>query len=130
MSLPNQPERNACFLPTFENGGIRRRCFDERLTWLFGIVSLLVDLALLRNALGSVLAHSVPSSLIIVVLFMSIYALVDGIYLLGRALLLCLKPAVFIAPKGKVGTAQIYPLIFLQPPAVRSSSSGMLQHSG
>jgi pimeloyl-ACP methyl ester carboxylesterase len=29
MSLPNQPERNACFLPTVENGGIRRRCFGE-----------------------------------------------------------------------------------------------------
>ncbi len=28
-SLPNQPERNACFLPTFENGGIRRRYFGE-----------------------------------------------------------------------------------------------------
>lgn len=29
MSLPNQPERNACFLPMFENGGIRRRCFGN-----------------------------------------------------------------------------------------------------
>jgi hypothetical protein len=89
----------------------------ERFTWLFGIVLLLVGLALLRNALGSVLAHSVPSSLIIVVLFMSIYALVDGIYLLGRALLLCLKPAVFIAPKGKVGSSADLPADL--PPTTR-----------
>ena len=29
MSLHNQPVRNACFLPTFENGAILRRCFGE-----------------------------------------------------------------------------------------------------
>ena len=89
----------------------------ERLTWLFGIVLLLVDRALLRNALGSVLAHSVPNSLIIVVLFMSIYDLVDGIYLLGRVLLLCLKSAVFIAPKGKVGSSADLPADL--PPTTR-----------
>lgn len=69
-------------------------------TWLFGILLLLVGLALLSNAFRSVLGHSMPYSLIIVVLFMSAYALVDGVYLLGRGLLLRLKPAVFIAPKG------------------------------
>ena len=53
-------------------------------TWLFGILLLLVGLALLSNAFLSVLEHSLPYSLIIVVLFMSAYALVDGVYLLGR----------------------------------------------
>jgi hypothetical protein len=78
-------------------------------TWLFGIVLLLGGLALLSNALGSVLTHGVPFSLIILVLFMSSYALVDGLYLLGRGLLLLLKPAVFIAPQGKPGSSADIP---------------------
>jgi hypothetical protein len=52
-----------------------------------------------------VLQHSQPYSLIIIVLFMSSYALVDGIYLLARGLLLRLKPEVFIASEGKTGSA-------------------------
>ena len=52
----------------------------------------------------SALHHSVPFSLILIVLFMSSYALVDGLYLLVRGLLLRLKPAVFVAPEGKAGS--------------------------
>jgi uncharacterized membrane protein HdeD (DUF308 family) len=89
----------------------------EGFTWLFGLVLMLCGLALLSNALGSVLAHGVPSSLNIVVLFMSISALVDGLYLLGRNLLLRLKPAVFIAPKGKAGSSADIPADL--PPTTR-----------
>ena len=86
-------------------------------TWLFGILLLLVGLALLFNAFRSVLEQSLPYSLIIVVLFMSAYALVDGVYLLGRGLLLRLKPTVFIASKGKAGSTPDVPADL--PPATR-----------
>ncbi len=95
----------------------RSRRTYEGLTWLFGIVLMLSGLALLGNALWSVLAHVAPSSLIIVVLFLSIYALVDGVYLLARGLLLRLKPAVFIAPKGKAGSSPEIPADL--PPTTR-----------
>jgi uncharacterized membrane protein HdeD (DUF308 family) len=76
----------------------------EGLAWLLGIALLLGGLILLGNAVRSVLQHNQPYSLIIIVLFMSSYALVDGIYLLARGLLLRLKPAVFIASEGQVGS--------------------------
>ncbi len=75
----------------------------EGLTWLLGIALLLGGLVFLGNAVRSVLQHSEPFSLIIIVLFISSYALVDGIYLLARGLLLRLKPEVFIASEGKAG---------------------------
>jgi uncharacterized membrane protein HdeD (DUF308 family) len=76
----------------------------EGLIWLLGLVLLLVGLVFLGSAVWSVLAHRVPFSLIVIVLFTSSYALVDGIYLLARGLLLRLKPAVFIAPEGQAGS--------------------------
>ena len=76
----------------------------EGLTWLLGIVLLLVGLVFLGSAVWSVFAHRVPFSLIIIVLFISSYALVDGLYLLARGLLLRLKPAIFIAPEGQAGS--------------------------
>ena len=76
----------------------------EGLTWLLGIALLLGGLVFLGNAVRSVLQHNEPISLIIIVLFMSSYALVDGIYLLARGLLLRLKPEVFIASEGKAGS--------------------------
>ena len=66
---------------------------------------LLVGLVFLGNAVWSALQHIVPFSLILIVLFMSSYALVDGLYLLLRGLLLRLKPAVFIASEGKAGSS-------------------------
>ena len=75
----------------------------EGLTWLLGLVLLLVGLVFLGNAVWSALQQIVPFSLILIVLFMSSYALVDGLYLLLRGLLLRLKPAVFVAPEGKAG---------------------------
>ena len=77
----------------------------EGLTWLLGLVLLLVGLLFLGNAVWSALHQSVPFSLILIVLFVSSYALVDGLYLLLRGLLLRLKPAVFIAPEGRAGSS-------------------------
>ncbi len=76
----------------------------EGLTWLLGLVLLLVGLVFLGNAVWSALHQSVPFSLILIVLFVSSYALVDGLYLVVRGLLLRLKPAVFVAPEGKAGS--------------------------
>ncbi|HYX48558.1 MAG TPA: hypothetical protein VE843_02360, partial [Ktedonobacteraceae bacterium] len=59
----------------------------EGLTWLLGIVLLLVGLVFLGSAVWSVLAQRLPFSLIIIVVFMGSYALVDGLYLLARGLL-------------------------------------------
>ena len=96
-------------------------------TWLYGIVLLLVGLALIGNAFRSVLAHSLPYSLIIVVLFMSAYALVDGVYLLGRGLLLRMKPGIFIAPKGKAGSSPDVPANL--PPTTRRAVI-FVRHAG
>lgn len=87
----------------------RSRRAYEGLTWLLGIVLLLSGLALIGNALWSVLAHVAPTSLNIIVLCMSSYALVDGTYLLARGLLLRFKPAVFVAPQGKAGSSPDVP---------------------
>jgi uncharacterized membrane protein HdeD (DUF308 family) len=75
----------------------------EGLTWLLGLVLLLVGLVFLGSAVWSVFSDRVPFSLIIIILFMISYALLDGLYLLARGLLLHLKPAVFIAPVTKAG---------------------------
>jgi len=71
----------------------------EGFTWLYGLLLILFGLALLTNALRSLFAHVEPYSLILVVMFISIYALVDGFYLLVRGLLLRLKPSLFTASK-------------------------------
>jgi uncharacterized membrane protein HdeD (DUF308 family) len=76
----------------------------EGLTWLLGLALLLVGLVFLGNAVWSALHQSVPFSLILIVLFVSSYALVDGLYLLLRGLLLRLKPGVFFAPEEKAGS--------------------------
>ncbi len=73
----------------------------EGFTWLYGILLMLFGLAFLMNAIRSLLAHVEPYSLILVVIFISIYALLDGIYLLVRGLLLHLAPSLFTAPKLK-----------------------------
>jgi uncharacterized membrane protein HdeD (DUF308 family) len=79
----------------------RSRHKYEGLTWLYGILLMLFGLALLINAIQSVLAHVVPYSLILIVIFICIYALVDGLYLLVRGLLLRFEPSIFTAPKLK-----------------------------
>ncbi|HEY6411493.1 MAG TPA: DUF308 domain-containing protein [Ktedonobacteraceae bacterium] len=76
----------------------------EGLAWLQGLVLLLVGLVFMGSAGWSVLAHRVPISLIIIILFTISYALLDGFYLLVRGLLLRLKPAVFIASEQHTGS--------------------------
>ncbi len=77
----------------------RSRQKYEGLSWLYGILLLLFGLALLSNALGADLIHIEPTSLILLVLFMCSYALIDGIYLLVRGLLLLFAPSLFTAAK-------------------------------
>jgi short repeat uncharacterized protein DUF308 len=77
---------------------------NPRTTLFVLVVVVSLRLIFLGNAVRSVLQHNQPYSLIIIVLFMSSYALVDGIYLLARGLLLRLKPEVFIASEGKTGS--------------------------
>ena len=77
----------------------RSRRKYEGLTWLYGTLLMLFGLALLFNALRSDLIHVEPSSLILLVLFICSYALVDGIYLLLRGLLLLFAPSLFTAAK-------------------------------
>lgn len=77
----------------------RSRQKYEGLTWLYGNLLMLFGLALLINAIRSVLVHVEPYSLILIIIFICIYALVDGFYLLLRGLLLRFVPSIFTGPK-------------------------------
>lgn len=76
----------------------RSRRKYEGFTWLYGILLLLFGLVLLLNAMRSVLTAVEPYSLILIVFFICSYALVDGLYLLLRGLLLRFAPSLITPP--------------------------------
>ncbi len=71
----------------------RSRHKYEGLTWLFGILLMLFGIAIF---LGQSLQYF---TLVLVILFIVIYAFCDGLYLLVRGLLLCFAPSFVIAKK-------------------------------